>query len=264
MNLPDWVCKEEKYTPAKDNDYFITKSLLSIIRMLRQLRFQNSSKMHSVSSVGATTLCTIIIILCACSHNYTFLICLSAFLLIILSLLDGKSIFRLLKHSLTIAFLSSLVLLPAIYFYNNISILLIPVKTFLIILSISLLTTYYDWHSILDIMNKFHFPSIIVFIFDTTLRYIALLGETSQQILYALKLRSIGKNNRKSMAMAGVMGVLFQKSRKMSEEMYQAMCCRCFTGSYSNAFNQKLSYIDLIMFLISVLYCWLFFVIERH
>ena len=112
-------------------------------------------------------------------------------------------------------------------------------------------------------MNKFHFPSIIVFIFDTTLRYIVLLGETAQQILYSLKIRSIGKNKQKSKAMAGVMGVLFQKSRKMSEEMYQAMCCRCFTGNYTNIYKQKLTYIDFILLLIGVVYCWLFFVIER-
>ncbi len=65
------------------------------------------------------------------------------------------------------------------------------------------------------------------------------------------------------MAMAGVMGVVFQKSRKMSEEMYQAMCCRCFTGSYSNLKKQKLTFIDFIMFLIGVGYIWIFFVLER-
>ena len=112
-------------------------------------------------------------------------------------------------------------------------------------------------------MNKFHVPSIIVFIFDTTLRYIVLLGETAQQILYALKIRSIGKNNNKSKAFGGVMGVVFQKSRKMSEEMYQAMCCRCFTGAYSNLKKQEITFIDYFLFIIGVVYCYLFFVLER-
>ena len=263
MILPDWVGKKEEYTAEKDSDYFITKSLLGIIRMLRQLRFQSKAQIQGISPIGATILTSIIVILCACSHKPAFLLCIAAFLLVIISLLDGKKIFRLLKHSLTITLLSSLFLLPAIYFYQNPAVLLIPVKTLFIILAISLLTTYFNWHSILDIMNKFHFPSIIVFIFDTTLRYIVLLGETAQQILYSLKIRSIGKNKQKSKAMAGVMGVLFQKSRKMSEEMYQAMCCRCFTGNYTNIYKQKLTYIDFILLLIGVVYCWLFFVIER-
>ena len=263
MILPDWVGKKEEYTAEKDSDYFITKSLLGIIRMLRQLRFQSKAQIQGISAIGATILTSIIVILCACSHKPAFLLCIAAFLLVIISLLDGKKIFRLLKHCLTVTLLSSLFLLPAIYFYHNPTVLLIPVKTFFIILAISLLTTFYNWHSILDVMNKFHFPSIIVFIFDTTLRYIVLLGETAQQILYSLKIRSIGKNKQKSKAMAGVMGVLFQKSRKMSEEMYQAMCCRCFTGNYTNIYRQKLTYIDFILLLIGVVYCWLFFVIER-
>ena len=263
LTLPEWACKEENYKASKDNDYFITKSLLGIIRILRQLKFQSKAKIQFFSSVGPSILTSIIIILCACSHKSAYLLCISALLFIILSFLDGKSIFRLLKHTVTITFLSSLLLLPAIYFYQNSFIILIPVKTFLIILSISLLTTYCNWHSILGVMNKFHVPSIIVFIFDTTLRYIVLLGETAQQILYALKIRSIGKNNNKSKAFGGVMGIVFQKSRKMSEEMYQAMCCRCFTGSYANLYRQKLSYIDFILVLLGILYCWLFFVIER-
>ena len=263
LKLPDWVCKKEEYIATKDNDFFITKSLLGIIRMLRQLHFQNGTKMHQASSVGATILCTVLIILCACSHKPAFILCNLAFLLLILSLLDGKTIFRLLRHSLTITFLSSIVLIPAILYYQNGSILLIPLKTFLILLSLGLLTTYYNWHSILDVLNKFHFPSIIVFIFDTTLRYIALLGETAQQILLSLKIRSIGKNRQKSKALAGVMGVVFQKSRKMSEDMYQAMCCRCFTGVYSNIYKQKLIFKDYFMIFITLLFCCLFYLLER-
>ena len=263
MILPDWVRQKENYTAEKDSDYFITKSLLGIVRMLRQLRFQSKINMRYISAEGAAILTVIIVILCACSHTSAFLISIAAFLLIIISMLEGNIILRLFKHSFLITVISSIFLLPAFYYYQNPMILLIPVKTFLTIMSISLLTTCFNWHRILDVMNKFHFPSIVVFIFDTTLRYIVLLGETSQQILSSLKIRSIGRNKQKSMALAGVMGVLFQKSRKMSEEMYQAMCCRCFTGSYSNGYKERLTYFDYLLFLIGFLYCWLFFVLER-
>ena len=97
LKLPDWVCKKEEYTAPKDNDFFITKSLLGIIRMLRQLRFQSKTQISNVSSVGSTLLCTVLVFLCACSHKLAFIICILAFLLLILSLLDGKIIFRLLR-----------------------------------------------------------------------------------------------------------------------------------------------------------------------
>ena len=261
--LPEWACKKEDYTASKDSDYFITKSLLGILRMLRQLRFQNKAGFNQYSVVGATLLTSLLVILIASSHKVAFLISVSAFLLIILCLLEASIIFRVLKHSITITFLSSIFLFPAFLFNQNTALLFIPIKTFLILLALTLLTTYYNWHSILDVMSKFHIPSVVVFVCDTTLRYLVLLGDTAQQILVALKIRSVGKNNNKHKSAAGVMGVLFQKSRQMSEEMYQAMCCRCFTGVYSSFHKQKNTLFDFIMLVIGVLYIYLYIVLEK-
>ena len=32
--------------------------------------------------------------------------------------------------------------------------------------------------------------------------------------------------------MSGVSGILLQKSQRLSQDLYEAMCCRCFTGDY--------------------------------
>ena len=121
--LPEWACKKEDYTASKDNDYFITKSLLGILRMLRQLRFQNKAGIKQYSVGGATLLATLLVILLASSHTIIFLISVSAFLLIILCLLEASIIFRVLKHSLTITFLSSILLLPAFLLNHNTALL---------------------------------------------------------------------------------------------------------------------------------------------
>ena len=51
----------------------------------------------------------------------------------------------------------------------------------------------------------------------------AMLGEFTLEMLYALKLRSVGKNRNKYGSLGGIAGTLFVKSREMSEEMSGAM-----------------------------------------
>ena len=51
-------------------------------------------------------------------------------------------------------------------------------------------------------------------------------------MLYALKLRSVGRNRDKTGSLSGIAGTLFLKSRVMAEDTYAAMECRCFTGTY--------------------------------
>ena len=65
-----------------------------------------------------------------------------------------------------------------------------------------------------------------------TLRYLVLLGDQASLLLTALKLRSVGHNRKKHKAMAGIMGIVMQRSQRLSIEMAEAMRCRCFTGEY--------------------------------
>ena len=61
-------------------------------------------------------------------------------------------------------------------------------------------------------LRTFHVPSLVIFILDTTLRYIAILGQESAELLTALKLRSVGHNPDKKAALSGVAGMMLQKS----------------------------------------------------
>ena len=91
----------------------------------------------------------------------------------------------------------------------------------------------FSWHEITGALRTFRLPSEAVFILDTTLRYLVLLGDQAGALLTALKLRSVGHNRRKHQAMAGIMGILMQRSQRMSVEMVEAMRCRGFTGEYA-------------------------------
>jgi cobalt/nickel transport system permease protein len=89
-----------------------------------------------------------------------------------------------------------------------------------------------QWNHITTALRKLHVPGIFIFTLDITLKYIVLLGKLIIDILTALKLRSVGKNNKKYQSIGGVMGVTFIRGTEMSREMYEAMRCRGFTDDY--------------------------------
>lgn len=66
------------------------------------------------------------------------------------------------------------------------------------------------WHELTGALRTFRVPSLVIFILDTTLRYIVILGQEASDLLTALKLRSVGHNPDKKAAMSGVSGILLQ------------------------------------------------------
>ena len=167
---------------------------------------------------------------------------------------------QLLLPPVLAAAFSLLILLPAILFTANPLTLLLPCKTFLTVLASGLFASLYSWNRITAAISWFHIPQILIFILDTALRYIFLLGNLSRDFLTALSLRSIGCNHQKSRAIAGITGNLFLKSQEMSQEMYHAMQCRGFTGTYPHSHQLPWKGADIVLLL---LFAVLFFIYLR-
>ena len=96
-----------------------------------------------------------------------------------------------------------------------------------------------------------------------TLKYISVLGEICIDILRAVGLRSVGKNQEKTKAFSGVLGITFLKSSEMAEEMYASMCCRGFTGEYSIGQKYKIRVVDIFYILVTIGCVGLFFYLNR-
>ena len=90
-----------------------------------------------------------------------------------------------------------------------------------------------------------------------------MLGEFSLNMLYALKLRSVGKNSKKYNSLSGIAGTMFIKSKEMAEEMYAAMECRGFTGEYAYKKVSSLSPADYIYIVMNLLIITTFIVWGR-
>ena len=253
-NLPSWLINTENYIPNADKDTFINKSILSLLSVLSRIKMQDSRKTskHDINAVIKVTFTFMLILLISISRGYAFTIVADVYLLAVLSALDGKAIIEILKTSFIMAVFTFIILLPAAFWGNSYSAIIITAKVFATITAISILSHSTRWNAVTGALKKFYIPDLFIFVFDITIKYIVLLGDFALNMLYALKLRSVGKNKSKYASLSGIAGTIFLKSREMAEDMYGAMACRGFTGEYHAYRNIKFTFFDFAYIMINI------------
>ena len=246
--IPDWLQKKEEYVVISDRDAFIERSILAFLRLLSRFRLPavRTEKRAGINARVGLVSTVLLILLLSLSRDVPFLGYAGALLLAILSFQQGALILRILKMSIPIAMFTFLVMLPSAFGGNAAGVIVISLKVFFSVIAMRLFVESEGWESTLSALRVFFLPRLFILVLDITSRYLVLLGEHSLQMLYALKLRSVGRNALKTVSLGGIAGTLFLKSRQMAEDTYAAMECRCFTGSYSARRGAGLSAVDLI------------------
>jgi cobalt/nickel transport system permease protein len=114
-------------------------------------------------------------------------------------------------------------------------------------LSILMVATI-GWSRLMAAMAQLKFPPSFVIILDMTYRYIHLLLDTVANMFMARKSRMVGRPNKREMREIGGSSVtnLFNKSYKMSENVYQAMISRGYTGKPRVMSDLKSNRIDAV------------------
>lgn len=264
--MEDWLFKKDEYIPKDDKDRFIDKSIIEMIHILSLIKRNKNTgnsfmyKLNPVVKVLFTILNTLFISL---SRNFLYVIVLDVYLLLVLSLIDTRDIKRIVSLSLVIPAFTLVMLIPSMFMGNVKNSVLIILKIVGTVLSVNILSYTTKWHDITKALKIFFIPDIFILVFDITIKYIFILGDFSLHMLYALKLRSIGKNNNKYSSLTKIMGNLFLKSKEMGEEMYFAMECRGFTGEYISRTKYKLGIKELIYITINVILIVVYFWLAR-
>lgn len=144
-------------------------------------------------------------------------------------------ILNIMKAGCGASVLALIILLPAMFIQPSgiRNELLVVIKVFFSISTLSIFNHTTQWNHITGALRKLHIPGIFIFTLDITLKYIVLLGNLITELLTSLQLRSVGKNNKKYSSIGGVMGVTFVRGTEMNRQMYEAMQCRGFTDDYS-------------------------------
>lgn len=174
----------------------------------------------------------LLILLVSLSRGALFLETAAAFELCWLCVLPGKSIARVLRKVLAAGAFALAILLPAMFMGRGADMPALVAKVLLAVLAAALLSATTSWPSMSTALATFRVPDVFVMTLDMTIKYISLLGGLVLDMLHALKLRSVGRDDRKADSLAAIAGTVFLKSKEAASEEYQAMECRCFAGTY--------------------------------
>ena len=264
--MPEWLLSDENYSPKSDKDTFITKSIFSLLGVLSRIRTQSRYKEDIFSiNVVLKVLCTfILILLVSITKSFTFIIIINVYLLAVLSMMKGEEIIKVLRVSLITSIFTFVILLPALFWGNGFSSVMITSKVFATVTCVNILSHSTRWNSITSALKRFYVPDIFILVMDITIKYIVMLGEFSLNMLYSLKLRSVGKNKSKYTSLSGIAGTMFIKSKEMAEDMYSAMECRGFTGDYHITNKKfKITFVDILYIMINIGIIFIFIYMER-
>ncbi len=249
VRLPDWMTVSEAYEPSKDRDHFIGKSVMKLLGMLSVIRENPAVQGKGAGAVMRLLFTLLCIVLMAASHNMAFTyIVLAAFLLRSM-LLPADRLSGVFGGTVGTALFSAILMLPSVFMGAPRTMLTVSIKVFVSVGLIGLMRALVPFNRVTSALKVFHLPDIVIFIFDITLKYIAVLGSLCLDILISLRLRSVGRNREKGHSLGGVLGVTFLKSREMADEMYAAMTCRGFEGEYRREQKKIFSAADLPLLL---------------
>ncbi|OOM14299.1 energy-coupling factor transporter transmembrane component T [Clostridium saccharobutylicum] len=258
--IPEWLSEKDDYIPKEEKSLYIEKSIFSFIKIISIIRQnKNENKLIYLINPALKVISSIIMVLCvSISRNFIYLLLIDIYVLINLFLMEKKSRKRIFLRSLIFPVITLIALIPSILYGNIYNSLLLFQKLIITILIMNLLSHNTKWSEISKSLKLLKIPDIFIWIMDITIKYIVLLGEYSINLLYALKLRSIGITSNKYNSLTGIMGNLFIKSYKMSEEMFNAMECRGFIGEYTAKINFKFNKSDYIYCAINIMLIILF------
>lgn len=249
--MPEWLLKNDNYIPQNRQDSYIDKSILSILGLLAKFNMQAEKKRDVKFNINANVkmlFTLLLIVLVSISKSSAFVIMVDVLILFVVSLMSAEDIKHIIKLIVAVSIFTFIILLPSILMGNKSNSYLMLLKVLASTVSINIISATTKWNDIIAALKKFFIPDMFIFVLDITMKYILILGEFSLNMLYALKLRSIGKNRAHGSSLSGIVGTLFLKSKEMSEEMYEAMECRCFNGEYKANVKFKIGVFEIIGF----------------
>ncbi len=227
--------KTEDYVPPADGGAFYYRTLKSLGGIMSRLRLESGREGRFSLPAGVRLLLMIaLIILVSVTQNNLVIMAVGAAVLVRLAMMSAEDISAVVKAVLVAVIMAVVIFAPAVIMdparlWNS---LRVVAKILISVTLVGIFNRTTQWNHLTAVLRKAHIPGTVIFIIDITFRYIVLLGNLMQDLLTAVSLRSIGRNDKKYNSVGGVMGVTFLRGTEMNKEMYEAMQCRGFTDDY--------------------------------
>ena len=233
--IPEWMKKTEDYVPPADGGAFYYRTLKSLGGIMSRLRLESGREGRFSLPAGVKLLLMIaLIIMVSVTQNDLVIMAVGAVALVRLALMQAEDIGAVVKAVLVAVIMAAVIFAPAVIMdparlWNSIRVV---AKILISVTLVGIFNRTTQWNHLTAALRKAHIPGTVIFIIDITFRYIVLLGNLMQELLTAVSLRSVGRNDKKYNSIGGVMGVTFLRGTEMNKEMYEAMQCRGFTDDY--------------------------------
>lgn len=261
--MPEWMLKKDEYLPPKDKDGFIQKNILSMMEVISKMKVKNSENKFKLNAVTKLISIFLMILFVALTSKITFILISNVILLVLINFLSTDNLKYILKVSLGVEIFTAIILLPSVFFGYGNNIVVILLKVFFSTAMANMLACTTKGDELIRSSKIFHIPDMFIFVFDITIKYIVILSDLTLNMVYSLKLKSVGINKTKGTSVAGILGTMFIKSKEFSEEMYSAMECRGFNGEYKVYKKVKFSFLDYICFFFVIIFILMYFYFDR-
>lgn len=237
--LPAWMKEETHPVSVKGQDGFIVRSLLEFIRLFQRIDLNKHASAERAHAGVKLLSAFVLILLMALAPAFWFTLTVAAAVLLFLSMQRLEVLQEVMRSAFSAAVLSVLLLLPAYFISGSLSFITISIKVFLSVGMLAYVSVTSPWNQLTASLNRIRVPAVVVFILDLTLRYIALLGKTAEEMLTALRLRSVGRSENPTQSVSGIAGTLFLKAAEFGRQTSDAMECRLYDGTvYTQSKNR--------------------------
>ena len=198
--IPEWMKKTEDYVPPADGGAFYYRTLKALGGIMSRLRLESGREGRFSLPAGVRLLLMIaLIILVSVTQKDLVIMAVGAVALVRLALMQAEDIGAVVKAVLVAVIMAAVIFAPAVIMdparlWNSIRVV---AKILISVTLVGIFNRTTQWNHLTAVLRKAHIPGTVIFIIDITFRYIVLLGRLMEELLTAVSLRSVGKNNKK-------------------------------------------------------------------
>ncbi len=250
--LPEWLNEKQEYIPVKDSSIFIDRTLLNISSSLKRFDYKTLTS-RKINPAIFLLFIFITILTISLSNNLLYVYLVLSLLVIRLALYKVEVIANVLNKSIKALIVSIIILIPSLFMGYISTFININIKVFISTTLIALFNSIYTTSDICSAFRNYKISNLFIYIIDMTIKYIVIFSKASEELLYSLKCRTIGKINKKESTVTNIVGSVFIKGKHESKEMLDAMKCRGFVGEYPKYKANSLTIYDYLFIVLTIL-----------
>ena len=261
QTLPDWMMKEE--ITVNDSEVkrgFLQSNLSTVISLLSYLKIEDRKK-YGGSPVIRICELLILLVLIYNSKSIVFLWTVGIFLLVEIAFFSGREIRSIVKKLIRLIIFTSVILLPSYLLHPSIHPTFFLIRTVLLLLNLSVFLTKTSWSDFITGLRGLYLPQELVMIFDIAIKYFYILGNHIRNILYAVRIRSVGGGVSKKLTGA-ILGQVYLISKEHMKSLYEAMLLRGYGTKVKVRIRLQLNKSDILHISIWIILIILFFTLK--